>query len=67
MSPKELAHNAFTEGNTYLAQGEFAKATAAFHQALELDPKHPHVTGRLAEIERRQQAADTVVSPVSTP
>ena len=67
MSPKEVAHNAFTQGNTYLAQGHFAKATAAFHQVLELDPKHPHVAGRLAEVERRQQEADAVVSPVTAP
>jgi cytochrome c-type biogenesis protein CcmH/NrfG len=40
-----------------LAEGKFAEATAAFHQARELEPKHPHVAARLAEVERRQQAA----------
>lgn len=66
MSQKELAHNAFVQGNTYLSQGEFAKATAAFHQAIELDPKHPHIADRLAEVERRQQTANTVVFTAST-
>ena len=28
------------------------KLAAAFHQARELEPKHPHAAGRLAEIER---------------
>jgi hypothetical protein len=52
-----LALHAFAHGNSCLAAGEFAEAIAAFHQARELDPKHPHVAGRLAEVERRQQAA----------
>jgi cytochrome c-type biogenesis protein CcmH/NrfG len=38
-------------------EGKFAEATAAFHQALELEPKHPHISGRLAEVDRRRQAA----------
>jgi Tfp pilus assembly protein PilF len=66
MSQKELAHNAFVQGNTELSQGEFAKATAAFHQALALDPKHPHAAARLAEVERRQQVAEPVVFAAST-
>ena len=65
LSQKELAHHAFTQGNTYLVQGEFAKATAAFQQVLELEPKHPHVGGRLAEVTRRRQAAETI-APVSS-
>jgi len=40
-----------------LAAGQFADAIAAFHQAHALEPKHPHVAGRLAEVERRQHAA----------
>ena len=58
-SQKELAHYAFTQGNTHLARGEFAEATEAFHHVLELEPKHPHVGGRLAEVTRRQQEAGT--------
>lgn len=66
MSQKELAHNAFVQGNTYLAQGEFAQATAAFQQAIELDPKHPHVADRLAAVAQRQHTADIVVSSAAT-
>ena len=55
LSPKNLAFNAFTHGNTCLAEGKFAEAIAAFQQARELDPQHPHVAGRLTEAERRQQ------------
>jgi hypothetical protein len=56
--PREtLALHAFTLGNTCLAEGKFAEARAAFQQARELDPKRPHVADRLAEVERRQQAA----------
>jgi cytochrome c-type biogenesis protein CcmH/NrfG len=40
-----------------LAVGQFADAIAAFHQARALEPTHPHVAGRLAEVERRQHAA----------
>ena len=55
--PREtLALQAFTRGNTCLAQGKFAEAIAAFHRARELDPKRPHIADRLAEAERRQQA-----------
>jgi hypothetical protein len=39
-----------------LAAGQFADAIAAFHQTRALEPKHPHVAGRLAEVERRQHA-----------
>jgi tetratricopeptide (TPR) repeat protein len=53
----DLALDAFAHGNSYLAEGKFTEAIAAFHQALALEPKHPHVAGRLAEVERRQQAA----------
>ena len=56
--PREtLALNAFARGNSCLAAWQFAEAIAAFHQAREIEPKHPHVAGRLAEVERRQQAA----------
>ncbi len=63
--PREtLALDAFTHGNGCLAEGKFAEATAAFHRARELDPKRPHVANRLAEVERRQQAA-SAMPPVS--
>jgi hypothetical protein len=56
--PREtLVLKAFTHGNSCLAEGKFTEAIAAFHQARELDPKNPHVAGRLAEVERQQQAA----------
>ena len=56
--PREtLALHAFAHGNTCLAAGQFAEAIAAFQQARELKPEHPHVAGRLAEVERRQRAA----------
>jgi Tfp pilus assembly protein PilF len=57
MTPERLAFEAFTHGNTCLAAGQFAEATAAFQRARELDPKRPHVTERLAEVARRQAAA----------
>ena len=52
-----LALHAFAHGNSCLAAGQFDEAIAAFHQAREFEPKHPHVAGRLAEVERRQHAA----------
>ena len=52
-----LALQAFTHGNSCLAVGQFADAIAAFHQARALEPTHPHVAGRLAEVARRQHAA----------
>jgi hypothetical protein len=56
--PREnFALKAFAHGNTCLAEGKFADATAAFHEARELDPKHPHVAGRLAEVARQQAAS----------
>jgi hypothetical protein len=60
-----LALQAFTYGNSCLAAGQFADAIAAFHRAREINPKHPHVAGRLAEVERRQHAAS--VSRSATP
>jgi hypothetical protein len=57
VTPETLAFESFTHGNTCLAEGKFAEATTAFQRARELDPKRPHVTDRLAEVERRQQAA----------
>ena len=65
-APREtLALQAFTHGNSCLAAGQFADAIAAFHQARKIDPKHPHVAGRLAEVERRQHA--TSVTPFGNP
>ena len=58
MTPESLAFEAFTHGNTCLAAGQFAEATTSFQRARELDPKRPHVTERLAEVVRRQQAAN---------
>jgi hypothetical protein len=63
--PETLAFEAFTHGNTCLAEGKFAEATAAFQRARELDPKRLHVADRLAEVERRQHAA-SATSPAST-
>ena len=65
--PREtLALEAFTHGNSCLAEGKFAEASAAFHRALELDPKRPHVAARLAEVARRQQEASATL-PASAP
>jgi hypothetical protein len=64
--PEALAFQAFTHGNTCLAEGKFADATAAFQRARELDPKRPHVAERLAEVERRQYAAHATPT-ASTP
>jgi Tfp pilus assembly protein PilF len=57
MTPEGRGFEAFTHGNTCLAAGQFAEATAAFQRARELDPKRPHVAERLAEVARRQAAA----------
>jgi hypothetical protein len=57
-APREtLALQAFTHGNSCLAAGQLADAIGAFHQARTLEPTHPHVAGRLAEVARRQHAA----------
>jgi Tfp pilus assembly protein PilF len=66
ITPESQAFEAFTHGNSCLAAGQFAEATAAFQRALELDPKRPHVAERLAEVARRQQAASPAPS-ASTP
>ncbi len=59
--PREtLALDAFTHGNSCLAEGKFEDAIAAFQQARELDPKRPHIADRLAEVERRQHAASAM-------
>jgi hypothetical protein len=56
--PKEnVAHKAFVHGNTCLMEGKFDDARAAFHRTRDLDPKHPHVATRLAEVDRQQAAA----------
>ena len=52
-----LALRAFAHGNSCLAEGRFPEAIAAFEQARAIEPKHPHVAGRLAEVARRQHAA----------
>jgi cytochrome c-type biogenesis protein CcmH/NrfG len=57
MTPQTRAFEAFTHGNTCLAAGQFADATAAFEEARALDPKRPYVAERLAEVDRRQHAA----------
>jgi hypothetical protein len=57
LTPEHLAFEAFTHGNTCLAAGQFAEATAAFERARALDPKRPHVAERLAEVARRQAVA----------
>jgi uncharacterized membrane protein len=62
VTPESLAFEAFTHGNTCLAAGHFAEATASFQRARELDPKRPHVAERLAEVARRQQAASPLPS-----
>jgi hypothetical protein len=54
--PETLALEAFTHGNTCLAAGQFAEATAAFERARALDPKRLHVAERLADVARRQYA-----------
>jgi hypothetical protein len=64
--PETIALEAFTHGNSCLAEGKFAEASAAFHRALELDPKRPHVAARLAEVARRQQEASATL-PASAP
>jgi tetratricopeptide (TPR) repeat protein len=61
-----LALHAFSRGNTYMAEGKFAEAIAAFHEARDLNPKHAHVDARLAEAERRQQEA-SALPPVTSP
>lgn len=58
---ENAAHNAFMLGNTCLLEGKFDDARDAFHQVLELEPKHPHVADRLAEVERQQTAASSEV------
>jgi hypothetical protein len=60
-SPQTRAFEAFTHGNTCLAAGQWADATAAFEQARTLDPKRPYVAERLAEVARRQYAAGVPV------
>jgi hypothetical protein len=56
-SAQTRAFEAFTHGNSCLAAGQFADATAAFERARMLDPKRPFVAERLAEVVRRQHAA----------
>jgi hypothetical protein len=60
-SPQTRAFEAFAHGNSCLAAGQLADATAAFEQARTLDPKRPYVAERLAEVARRQHAASAPV------
>src|SRR5688500_9167939 len=60
-SPQTRAFEALAHGNTWLAEGRFADATAAFQRAGMLDPKRPYVAERLAEVARRQHAASAPV------
>lgn len=64
VSSETLAFESFTRGNTCLAAGQFAEATAAFERARELDPKRLHVADRLAEVGRRQDAANATTRVV---
>jgi hypothetical protein len=63
-SPQTRAFEAFAHGNSCLAAGQLADATAAFEQARALDPKRPYVAERLAEVARRQRAA-SALAPVA--
>jgi hypothetical protein len=65
ISQQTRAFEAFTQGNTCLAAGQWADATAAFEQARALDPKRPYVAERLAEVARRQHATSATV-PVAS-
>lgn len=66
--PREaLALEAFMQGNAYLAEEKFREATAAFHQARELDPKRAHVADRLAEVAQRQHAMTATLPATSHP
>ena len=66
--PREtLTLEAFMQGNAYLAEEKFSEATAAFHQARELDPKRAHVADRLAEVARRQHTMTTTLPVTSHP
>jgi hypothetical protein len=60
-SPQSRAFEAFAHGNSCLAAGQWADATAAFEQARTLDPKRPYVAERLAEVARRHRAASAPV------
>lgn len=57
ISRETLAFQAFAHGNRRLTAGRFDEARAAFQQVLTLNPKHPHVAGRLAVVEQQRQAA----------
>ena len=64
MPDKNVARKAFLHGNTCLMEGKFDEARAAFYQVRQLEPKHPHVAGRLDEVERKQEAS--AVEPANT-
>lgn len=63
-SPQALAFEAFLDGNTCLAAGQWADAAIAFKRAGALDPKRPYVAERLAEVDRRQHAA-SALAPIA--
>jgi hypothetical protein len=58
-SPQTRALEALAHGNSGLAAGQGADATAAFAQARTLEPKRPSVAARLADAARRQSAVPT--------
>jgi Flp pilus assembly protein TadD len=61
--PKEsAAHQAFVHGNTCLTEGKFDEARTAFAQARDLEPNHPHIDSRLAEVERQQVVRTTAAA-----
>jgi Tfp pilus assembly protein PilF len=66
VSHKHLAFKSFAHGNTLLRAGKFDEASAAFHQTRALEPNHPHVADRLAEVERQQQATPAVAPAGAT-
>jgi hypothetical protein len=51
-SPQTHAFEAFAHGNSCLAAGQWADATAAFEQAHAMDPKRPYVAARVAPVPR---------------
>ncbi|MGE3539676.1 MAG: glucoamylase family protein [Candidatus Tectimicrobiota bacterium] len=61
MPHEPLVLDALARGNSYLGEGKFDATMAASPQARALEPKHPHVAGRLAAVERRpsRSACDT--------
>src|SRR4029453_15094403 len=63
--PETLAFEAFTHGNTYLAEGKFAEAVAPFQRGGGVEPTRPHSADPLAEVEPRQHAAHAAASAIT--